>query len=926
MGKDAEGKKLHEIVVLDTPGMKLNIDDRFGVFRTGDLCEIMPSSCKEEEGQQPLLTVKIRGRKEGLLILTTGESIQCAPFEHCVERHPLVKYCILFGHLRELVGVLIELESSAEGRDEEVMQSLYPTIDALNNVMPTYARVFFPDMVVLTDSSRPLPLTPRGRVCRSDALDLYQAEIRGVYETVLGAATANARMGDGTVNVDTATGGHEATPLAALSHTEIMRFVCETVLAYIEPKSCLSPNMSLLELGLDSLRASLIRAALVKGLERALEAGLGGPQRSNFEPSNLPSSFCFEHPTIAGLSAALERFTFDDAGHAREQVALMKRWIAMYSLREVKTPLDAAHLQQGRPTKGQRSNSPLAHDSFLKLSIGGTKFVGRAKSQQGGSRLSTASSFLFGRKRKATVMTTDEAHTVRGTDKRRSSLFSTAQDLLFASKKRGSVDGLSEANIETLSSGVKVGQRLTGAGGGTVFERVSSRLASAATLRRTRRASRVLLFGGSTGALGCALVETLVARSDVSRVCILVRRKANGWNAQQRQVECMKAKSLQHAPALDPKVVYLLVNGLEGASNDEEDEDEVETFARTNKVDTIIHGAWRVNFSQPLAEFEGLIRSVTRSINVARRCGAKLVFISSLAAVARAGELEDSSLDYNGGERGSASSNQPLYLGEYDLCPLEWAAGGYGASKAVAERLVSGAIRADPSFRGFTIRLGQLMGDSRTGRWNANEWVPILLRSAAHVGAFPSHETLGPVDWLAVDQAADLVATIALCPRSPSPSETNVVNVAHLRKKPWSAAVQAFSNHLPRHVKIVTLDEWLEKLKEAIEEERERIQSEQVARDAVSGLMTREEVERAIRAKIPAVVLVGQFEQLAGLVRATTLDIGEAANGASLEASEGLGHRNEGATQGLAEGKLERARAFDSDLAKLFLSRLAPSP
>ena len=51
-----------------------------------------------------------------------------------------------------------------------------PSVEAANRLAPTFARIF-KDMIIVTDSARPLPLAGKGTIVRPQAIQLYASDI-----------------------------------------------------------------------------------------------------------------------------------------------------------------------------------------------------------------------------------------------------------------------------------------------------------------------------------------------------------------------------------------------------------------------------------------------------------------------------------------------------------------------------------------------------------------------------------------------------------------------------------------------------------------------------------------------------------------------------------------------------------------------------
>lgn len=61
---------------------------------------------------------------------------------------------------------------------------------------------------------------------------------------------------------------------------------------------------------------------------------------------------------------------------------------------------------------------------------------------------------------------------------------------------------------------------------------------------------------------------------------------------------------------------------------------------------------------------------------------------------------------------------------------------GYSESKWVSETLLLRA-RQQRGLCTNVVRVGQLCGDLKTGGWNKQEWVPVMLRGSQVLGAVP---------------------------------------------------------------------------------------------------------------------------------------------------------------------------------------------
>jgi hypothetical protein len=70
-------------------------------------------------------------------------------------------------------------------RGAGLLTSPRPAIEAANAAAPTFARVY-PEMVLFAESTRPLPLAPKGTVLRGATLALYAPDIDRLYADLEG--------------------------------------------------------------------------------------------------------------------------------------------------------------------------------------------------------------------------------------------------------------------------------------------------------------------------------------------------------------------------------------------------------------------------------------------------------------------------------------------------------------------------------------------------------------------------------------------------------------------------------------------------------------------------------------------------------------------------------------------------------------------
>lgn len=279
-----------------------------------------------------------------------------------------------------------------------------------------------------------------------------------------------------------------------------------------------------------------------------------------------------------------------------------------------------------------------------------------------------------------------------------------------------------------------------------------------------------VILTGSTGFLGSHILNRLFMDDQVCRVFCLIRA-ATSEEARNRLETTQEQRGFSRR--LDERIVCvpcdLVQEGL-GLS-----EDLQQLMLRHTTL--IIHSAWTVNFSLSLRSFEDQIEGAVNLINFAARSSARMIFISSTAAVS------DSS---------SASILERISHEPLDSSPL-----GYSQSKWVAEQVCAAAasqvdlVSSTPKRQSVVIiRVGQLCGDEM-GRWSASEAYPLMLSTARLVGCLPDIE--GEVaNWMPVHKAAQAVLDIAFhTTTGDSTDEAPVFHVANSHNTPsWKKMLQ----------------------------------------------------------------------------------------------------------------------------------------
>ena len=335
--------------------------------------------------------------------------------------------------------------------------------------------------------------------------------------------------------------------------------------------------------------------------------------------------------------------------------------------------------------------------------------------------------------------------------------------------------------------------------------------------------SSVVILTGSTGSLGCYLLNSLNCSPSVSKIYCLNRSS----NSFEKQV----AKSASQGLTTDwdsQRVVFLTVDlsqeclGLASSIYDE----------LVTSVNLVIHNAWQVDFNLPLSYYEkshigGVCNLLNLSAQSLHPC--RFLFVSSISAV------------------DNWSADHSSVVPEKVITGLRIAGKiGYAESKLISEQLVDmAATRCNVDV--LICRIGQIAGPAygEKGLWNTREWFPSLIISSLHLAALPDFlGSLEEIDWVPIDLVSTIVTELALAQPERSRKETEVYHIVNLERTTWRDLLPFIQYQLGDNIQIVPMATWVQKLRASAESS----------------------VSEAALAKNPAIKLVDFYQ---GLVDAT---------------------------------------------------------
>ncbi|KAI1390433.1 putative NRPS-like enzyme [Hypoxylon trugodes] len=247
----------------------------------------------------------------------------------------------------------------------------------------------------------------------------------------------------------------------------------------------------------------------------------------------------------------------------------------------------------------------------------------------------------------------------------------------------------------------------------------------------------VVLLTGVTGSLGCYILSKLLLKQSVRRVYCLVRA-SSADAALDRVISTLSAREL---PITNISKIRALPSNLSrpdlGLGSDVIHE-------LRNTLTKVIHSAWAVNFNIGVRSFEehhiaGVHNLINLCLSSRRQSPAEFYFCSSISVATR--------------------TPRPATIAEGPIPELSHAHNmGYARSKLVAERIVQAAAE-QTGMISKVLRVGQIVGDTVFGRWNPDEGIPLMIRSATTLGALPALDETP--SWTPVDVVAQAVLELS---------------------------------------------------------------------------------------------------------------------------------------------------------------------
>lgn len=292
---------------------------------------------------------------------------------------------------------------------------------------------------------------------------------------------------------------------------------------------------------------------------------------------------------------------------------------------------------------------------------------------------------------------------------------------------------------------------------------------------------------GATGSLGAHTIAQLAVRPDVKIIHCLVRAKTNS-DARNRVISSLRERLVYHTLPLAARQKIVALSSDFSKSDLGLGRETYDAIARD--LTTLIHCAWSVNFNLSLSSFEkdciaGARHLMLLCLSARRPTPASFSFCSSVSAVAAT----------PGG-----------YVAEALPTSFSHAQGmGYAQSKLVTEPLVQLAAN-QTGMAARTLRVGQVIADTRFGVWNATEAIPLMLQAAVTIGAIPMLDE-SPL-WLPVNTVAKAISEISL-----SNHGAGVMNVAAPKPFHWTRDLPPKLHQAQLEFEELGQQEWIKRLR-----------------------------------------------------------------------------------------------------------------
>ncbi|KAF5870715.1 putative nrps-like enzyme protein [Botrytis fragariae] len=312
-----------------------------------------------------------------------------------------------------------------------------------------------------------------------------------------------------------------------------------------------------------------------------------------------------------------------------------------------------------------------------------------------------------------------------------------------------------------------------------------------------------ILLTGSTGGLGCYILQNLLTTDNTEHVYCLNR------SADSRSLQTERNKSRDLITRFPEDRVTFLSADLSKPKLGLEDE---VYNALLKSVTRIIHNSWPVNFHMNLSSYHPHLLGVVNLAKFASEASMlpTFLYVSSVSAVSNFASVS-----------GSISKIPEKVI--YEVAASE--SMGYGESKYLSERILDYASKRI-QLQVNIARVGQICGPIKgPSLWSRNEWFPSLMISSSFIGAIPYSlgSNLDRIDWIPVDALSEILLELCEIPQHGRDIDgATVFNVLNPYQAKWEdilpTAIEALSSCNPSGGKPekLSLESWVRKVEDTV--------------------------------------------------------------------------------------------------------------
>ncbi|TEY43707.1 hypothetical protein BOTCAL_0362g00110 [Botryotinia calthae] len=313
-----------------------------------------------------------------------------------------------------------------------------------------------------------------------------------------------------------------------------------------------------------------------------------------------------------------------------------------------------------------------------------------------------------------------------------------------------------------------------------------------------------ILLTGSTGGLGCYILQNLLTKATTEHVYCLNR------STDSRALQTERNRSRDLLTEFPEDRVTFLSADLSKSKLGLKDED-YNTLLKN--VTRIIHNAWPVNFHMNLSSYNQHLLGVVNLAKFASEASMSpsFLYVSSVSAVSNFTSVS-----------GSVSKIPEKII--YEVAASE--SMGYGESKYLSERILDYASKRI-QLQVNIARVGQICGPIKgPSLWSRAEWFPSLMVSSSFIGAVPYSlgSSLDRIDWIPVDALSEILLELCEMPRHGREIDrATVFNILNPSQANWEdllpAVIKALSSCNPAGKKIekVSLESWIRKVEDTVD-------------------------------------------------------------------------------------------------------------